>query len=1343
MEDTAARIHSLQTQQRRSVFMVNQILEQTEEALDRRLPGERLDGTIPMRTTDSDQPLTNSVVNTLREMLGLGIDTHGMNVERRGEEVARVLLQGEPQFNDLITSFDVESYDSDAKQTLDRATVYLRATVCNLYNTTRQMMMKVSNALQQSVSGSSPDHAPALPNATAVFTVHEHITHVQNTYHLILKELRSILSLTYAVEDAGLRLVSNADEIENIVANSKSVDMEYRNRVALLEEELAIIRGAFHKGDASSLLRVHAMLRDYTYDEVAQHPELHTVASGLGLTKDVWELIQQEERVNAERASALALVEEQAPSPFGGGLGGSDGFSPKGARRASIMRTAGSRTPGENSGATTPRSCSEMGSFAKRRERFIVFIQLEDLSYMFDRSHEAVQSAVQLFRSVVETTAQQYKLERINYNAKDDTSAIPSAGFVPFRSGLVLIGADVAPVCAFAMEVQRRLLVADWPKKIAMAKHYQRITTTAKSGREVVLWCGPRVRIAVHYGAPIVVPGSAGDSGLRYRGAVIEVASRTLSGARAGETLLTSDAYKIYKDATRRAEIPADRKYESLRSAVVLEKEATSGITSGGNRRRGSVTTVSGPPEMLHAMYPDGLEEREISDTTDVQFGSVAFHHKQDSHIAVLAMKTSNSGGDTPEASSPTPSSITPFAGPPPQTQQAAVSGTGEAVHPHQEVLEGSMESSILSASSHNQPSSLNPMAPLHQQQQRQRVEYVATSNVVMLPRGLGLERTDPKLIDLEKKLNQAEILNRRMQQSYDIRIDALQRRLASTNESIRKVSAKYENALHTIFDHDAGGGDHVVAFLGIDVPTESISDTTPMSTPKPGKQPPTTRRKSVVRTPKGGTTRSTSRPSTTKVDKAPSLVLSSTGAQHPVDMVPIPTLRDMEAMSQSLAHTMSDVPYYATTVNSAQSPATASAPQQFLSPRLAFVAGDSVLGTTNSMVLFDVADVSGPQDKGGAGPLNVVTVTSNMHTARGSPRRISLEHARARRTSLDSVESSEQTVDEALVNAHTHVAALNSALRALYLDPNRSTEEAFMLFFSVRGVAPAPKEPKSELDILVRRATGDVSNGLPNSAVVDSVLGLCAQCYLSAVELWELRHTTRGARQSITGTHLLSPTSSRDAKPRPHTTTKPVSQSGLAMDERMKLLKEKWAARKQKHSPGRGGNDSSSNSPPTTVFPAMEGDPLVKLTVDVDATSNFGAPTSVTPPPPSSVHLLGQQQLDPLAASANVGSVSRGGVSPRGAPSTPGARRATLTPTVSPRNDLIGIGGPKLRQRNMSLQPLSNLTVALGEHQQQPVSSLPLSTTASSSSSSGLYRRGGPKSPGASSSLPRLIPPK
>ena len=109
----------------------------------------------------------------------------------------------------------------------------------------------------------------------------------------------------------------------------------------------------------------------------------------------------------------------------------------------------------------------------------------------------------------------------------------------------------------FAAEAQQRLLLLDYPPELLLYSCCAAEEASEAYRRDVV-WRGPRLRFAAHYGRflPEVRGGGGGGSGgsggsgvLWYSGAAMRRCARLLEGARGGDVLASTRAKRAYDEA--------------------------------------------------------------------------------------------------------------------------------------------------------------------------------------------------------------------------------------------------------------------------------------------------------------------------------------------------------------------------------------------------------------------------------------------------------------------------------------------------------------------------------------------------------------------------------------------------------------------------------------------------------------------------------------------------------------------------------------------------------------------------------------------------------------------------
>eukprot|EP00760_Papus_ankaliazontas_P029897 PhM_4_TR4517/c0_g1_i1/m.58666 len=472
-----------------------------------------------------------------------------MNVEQRAHAVVAVLLCGVPEYNDILSTYEYAHFLGDPLDSIDKSTGFLRATVCNAYSTLRMIMVGAAS------------------EGRIDFVLF-------SQYRSLLRELRSFLALTFSVDDNVMRLRQLLDKYEYRLAHLSWVEMDLSNKNELLIRQMDVISQAFQSGDLSMLLRVHQLVHSASAmnDGKPQDPNdvksLAAEAAELNVTSEVYKIISTQA---AQRGLAAAA-----------------------------------RQGGDT-------------------EAFVVFVQVEDTLPLRTRSPETVTNCLNDIRAFLTALGEKYEMIRVNYSqAVELRRAYPTDGFV-------FIGQTYENAFAFALECQRAIMSSvDWPKALLAVPAYRPVHVERDVERSVgakalkMLWCGLRVRCSLHCGR--LIPDQIGNQqpteGVpRYKGTVMEQGAKALLEARAGEVVVTAQAYEPYHNAQQSASIPIVPQYFVLLDTHVIER-----------RPEGDLQGRRTSQHILRVMWCRDLQAR-ASDSSyqDVPFGLVEFHRSESS----------------------------------------------------------------------------------------------------------------------------------------------------------------------------------------------------------------------------------------------------------------------------------------------------------------------------------------------------------------------------------------------------------------------------------------------------------------------------------------------------------------------------------------------------------------------------------------------------------------------------------------------------------------------------------------------------------------------------------------
>jgi hypothetical protein len=225
--------------------------------------------------------------------------------------------------------------------------------------------------------------------------------------------------------------------------------------------------------------------------------------------------------------------------------------------------------------------------------KIVVLVQVEGCLQLKFKSPFMVSEALLVVQSIIESLTIKHKGSRVNYNPLYETRELfdraTNRRFAPESFALSFNSAGAAVL--FASELHEQLLAGKWPQEMAAEEHFRArfpTVTVDDAGQETVLWAGLSVRAAVHTGIPFVSyplaeaasasagaadGGSAGPSMAQlsmipfFGGLAMEKAMLLMQKTRAGETLVTADAMKLF-DAERFSDTTLSRTISTVAREV-------------------------------------------------------------------------------------------------------------------------------------------------------------------------------------------------------------------------------------------------------------------------------------------------------------------------------------------------------------------------------------------------------------------------------------------------------------------------------------------------------------------------------------------------------------------------------------------------------------------------------------------------------------------------------------------------------------------------------------------------------------------------------------------------------
>jgi hypothetical protein len=351
-------IERLHRKQRKSLTTVNDVLQYTEDQLSHQktppavtLADVIAESALPweMKGLVGASVFSPTTIQgkTVYDLIGPRLNLSVLSILDRGVEISHKLLDDAPEFNDVLLVYDQRTFCSnDPVEDIEQASMCLRATVCGAYTTLQDLMVSVY----------------PIPTTEITYAVYK-------KYHLVLRELRSFLSLCFSLEDTASTFRVYIEKAELAVAQAQSDMFELKNKIQQLQHDLSVVRIAFKEGGLGQLVRVQALLRD---------------ASPLD-------------------GRLPTFVEEGEISP----------------ELWSILTAAANQTPADS--LLTKRDDEAV---------FVVLLQLEDTTWIREKNLDTATQSLQLVFNLLTAVARGYGMERANYNFNIDDKALPPDGFV-------------------------------------------------------------------------------------------------------------------------------------------------------------------------------------------------------------------------------------------------------------------------------------------------------------------------------------------------------------------------------------------------------------------------------------------------------------------------------------------------------------------------------------------------------------------------------------------------------------------------------------------------------------------------------------------------------------------------------------------------------------------------------------------------------------------------------------------------------------------------------------------------------------------------------------------------
>eukprot|EP00759_Apiculatamorpha_spiralis_P003715 PhF_6_TR11723/c0_g1_i1/m.19123 len=719
-------MNRLHNAQQKAIRFVHDVLEHTEEQLgkpsvtnNRSLYDPEQVMAFTANSSDFRSKFRGSsmqdLVSTEKE-----VNVHTLNVVERGTEICNILMNdSSPEYNDITMNYELRGFSSgDGAEGIEEAVKGIRATVCNSYSLLRSIMM----SFPQNVEGSYDSFLD---------------------YKSLLREFRSILSLTFAVDEQIANFREEIDRARLKIGHHASEMKEMETQLKILEDDLATVKTAFSSGDVTHMMRAHAILKgSSTVNDLSEEPHLRSVASQVGLTKDVWRVLHETKK-----------TVDSAPPP----------------------NTA----------------------------TFLVFIQLEDTGILKQKAKETVTASLAAAGSTIDSVAGSYGMNRCNYNTvAEGKKGFPSEGFVYFSTQFLdaitfalevqcqLLTAEWPKQLQLNKQYSTvysninkgKLLWNGLRARIAVHCGEVLVDPISATGDATIRYKGN----VIERTAKLLNQSKAGEVVLT------EEARDILQLAQQRAQLPNSKKYELLHNF-----VDARRKWRpEVGHKVSVDEMCILWPTDLKERETDDVDEVAFTLVDFHRKVEGdgGVEalnaaiKSEKAIVVETLSNSGTFNGDQMKSGGEKALSTSPKVNANGGSEKPTPV-ITPLPAPATEDMKKSSSTLVKLESINTATTSESQNKPLTSDNSHNKHNGIQ-----------------ITSTVLLPPAGLVARGVDPRVTDLEKKLAQAESILKRTQQVHDQKMDKLAKQIKVVRKQGLAVRSKYERFVMGFLDVDAMG---------------------------------------------------------------------------------------------------------------------------------------------------------------------------------------------------------------------------------------------------------------------------------------------------------------------------------------------------------------------------------------------------------------------------------------------------------------------------------------------------------------------------------------------------------